>query len=569
VTPYSDRPWLSSYSPGVPADVDIPEEPITAALYRAAAEFPDRVAVDFEGRSTTYRELARQVDCAANMLVGLGVEPGDRVAIALPNCAAHMVAFYATLRIGAVVVEHNPLYTASELAHQLADSGSTVAICWEKTAAAVVAVRDQTDVRTVISVDVSRDLPLGKRLALGLPVPKARRIRASLCAPRPAGTLSWHDVVARATPLPADHPAPVSSDTALLQYTGGTTGTPKGAVLTHRNLVANAIQGAVWTGVRRGQEVIIGALPFFHAFGLTLCLTFATRVAATLVAFPKFDAEAVLASQRRLPATLMPGVAPMYDRLARLAEARHVDLTSIRIAIAGAMPIPPATAKLWERVTGGLMIEGYGMTEASPIVLGNPCSEKRRSGMLGMPFPNTDMRVVDVDDPSVDVAPGERGELLVRGPQVFSGYWNRPEETANVLLADGWLRSGDVVVVEDDGFTRLVDRTKEMIVTGGFKVYPSQVEDQLRLMPGVADVAVVGIPGGDLGETVVAAVVLQPGAVGVDLDAIREWGARSLARYALPRMLVILPELPRSVVGKVLRRVVREELTSGVTVAVA
>ncbi len=560
--PYTDRAWLASYSPAVPAEVEIPDEPVSRAMTRTAAALPDRIAVDFEGRTTTYGEIAAQVDRAAGALLALGVQPGDRVAIALPNCTSHVVAFYAVLRIGAVVVEHNPLYTASELAHQLADSGSTVVICWEKAAARVLEVRDRTQVRTVLSVDVSRDLPLAKRLALRLPIARARAVRAALCAERPPGALGWHDVVAHATPLPPNHPEPQATDIALLQYTGGTTGTPKGAVLTHRNLVANAIQGAAWTGVRQGEERIIGALPFFHAFGLTLCLTFATRVGATLVAFPKFDAESVLASQRRHPATFMPGVAPMYERLAQLAEQRHVDLSSIRLGIAGAMPIPASTAELWERVTGGLLIEGYGMTETSPVALGNPCTAQRRPGMLGLPFPSTEMRVVEVDDPSVDVTPGQRGELLVRGPQVFTGYWQRPEETAEVLLPGGWLRTGDVVVVEDDGFTRLVDRTKEMIVTGGFKVYPSQVEDRLRLMPGVADVAVVGMPGGDLGEKVVAAVVLAADATGVDLAAIREWGAQHLARYALPRELVILQELPRSAIGKVLRRVVRDQLTS-------
>lgn len=566
--PYTDRPWLASYAPDVPADIEVPDEPVTRALARTSTDLPERVAVDFEGRTTTYRELAEQVDRAAGALLALGVQPGDRVAIALPNCTSHVVAFYAVLRIGAVVVEHNPLYTATELAHQLADSGATVVVSWEKTAARVLEVRDRTQVREVLSVDVSRDLPLAKRLALRLPVSRAREVRAALCATTPVGARRWHDLLAHATPLPANHPEPRSADIALLQYTGGTTGTPKGAVLTHRNLVANAVQGAAWTGVRPGEERIIGALPFFHAFGLTLCLTFATRVGATLVAFPKFDAEAVLASQQRHPATFMPGVAPMYERLAQLAETRHVDLSSIRLGIAGAMPIPAATAALWERVTGGLLIEGYGMTETSPVALGNPCSARRRPGMLGLPFPSTEMRVVDVDDPSVDAAPGERGELLVRGPQVFTGYWHRPEETAEVLLPGGWLRTGDVVLVEEDGFTRLVDRTKEMIVTGGFKVYPSQVEDRLRLMPGVADVAVVGMPGGDLGEKVVAAVVLATGATGVDLAAIREWGAVHLARYALPRELVILQELPRSAIGKVLRRVVRDQLTSPATVVV-
>ena len=421
-------------------------------------------------------------------------------------------------------------------------------------------VQSRTAVRSVLAVDLTRDLPTVKRLALGLPVARARQLRAQMRGPMPASALHWQRTVDHATPLPGDHPAPVADDIALLQYTGGTTGTPKGAILTHRSLLANAIQGAAWAQLRDGAETIVGALPFFHAFGLTLCLTFAARIGATLVAYGKFDPAAIIAAQRHRPATFMPGVAPMFDRLSRLAETEGADLTALHKSISGAMPITLETAERWERLTGGLLIEGYGLTETSPVALGNPCSPARRPGALGLPFPSTYMRVVQQDDPTQDVPAGERGELLVRGPQVFSGYWNRPEETAEQLLPGGWLRTGDVVTVDATGFVTLVDRIKEMIVTGGFKVYPSQVEDHLRTMPGVADVAIVGVPAGDLGEKVVAAIVLAAGSTGLELAAVREWCAQRLARYALPRELVIMAELPRSQIGKVLRRVVRERV---------
>jgi long-chain acyl-CoA synthetase len=373
----------------------------------------------------------------------------------------------------------------------------------------------------------------------------------------------WHRLVAKAAPLDPAHPAPSSSDVALLQYTGGTTGTPKGAMLTHRNLVANAVQGHTWTGVEPGTDVVYGVLPFFHAFGLTLCLSYAMRVGATLVAFPSFDPAMVLAAQKRLPGTFLPAVPPMLDRLAVAAVAAGADLTSFRYAISGAMALPAATAQKWEDVTGGLVVEGYGMTETSPVALGNPLTDARRPGTLGLPFPSTSIRVVDPTDVTREVEQGERGELLIQGPQVFAGYWGRPDGTAEQLLDDGWLRTGDIVTVDETGWVVLVDRIKEVIVSGGFKVYPSQVEDRLREMPGVADVAVVGVPGGDLGETVVAAFVLEPGARGVDLAAVRAWGERHLARYALPRRIVVLDELPRSQVGKVLRRVVRESVLDG------
>lgn len=564
VTHFS-RPWHTSYAPGVPPEVIVPDEPLIDFLDRAAEQWPERVAVDFMGQATTYAELADAVARGATVLRDLGVRPGDRVAIALPNCLSHVVAFYATLRIGAVVVEHNPTYTAAELEHQLADSGATVALIWEKAVAAALSAQPTTDVRTVVAVDVSADLPAVKRLALRLPLPTARRTRDALRATLPAGTPVWHRLVADAAPLPTDHPRPQSSDVALLQYTGGTTGTPKAAVLTHRNLVANAEQGQAWTRAEPGTDTIYGILPFFHAFGLTLCLTYAIRIGATLVAFPKFDPKAVLAAQRRRPGTFLPAVPPMLDRLATAAEASNADLSSFRYAISGAMSLSAETAQRWERVTGGLVIEGYGMTETSPVALGSPLSPARRPGALGLPFPSTDVRIVDQEDPTRDVERGAQGELLIRGPQVFQGYWGRPEETAEQLLEGGWLRTGDVVRIDEDGFVVLVDRIKEMIVTGGFKVYPSQVEDRLRSMPGVRDVAVVGMPGGDLGEKVVAAIVMELGHAQVELQAVREWCSDRLARYALPRELVILTELPRSQIGKVLRRVVRDDLLTSTT----
>jgi long-chain acyl-CoA synthetase len=544
--------------------VEIPDEPVTAALWAAGERWPDHAAIDFFGRTTSYRDLVTQVKSAAGALRALGVQRGDRVAIIVPNSAAHVVAFYATLRLGAIVVEHNPTYTAGELAHQLADSGATVALVWQKAVAAVVEALPQTNLRTVVSVDISKDLPRVKQLALRLPIRAAREQRAAMCAH--VSVPDWHDLVAAATPLADDVPAADSTDIALLQYTGGTTGTPKAAILTHRNLVANLAQGLAWAKFTPADEVVYGALPFFHVFGLTLCLLLPAHIGATLVAFPKFDVDAVFTAQRRRPATFFPGVAPMFERMSLAAEqaGSRVDLTSVRFAIAGAMPITAETAARWERVTDSLLIEGYGMTEASPMALGNPCTEERRPGALGLPFPSTEIRIVDEDliDAEADADGIFRGELLIRGPQVFTGYWNRPEETALQVLADGWIRTGDVVAMDTTGFVVLVDRIKEMIITGGFKVYPSQVEDHLRSMPGIRDVAVVGIPGEGSDERVTAAIVLEDAdqSEGITLASIRAWGEQRLARYALPRELVILTELPRSQIGKVMRRVVRDGL---------
>jgi long-chain acyl-CoA synthetase len=556
------RPWLSSYAEGVPSDIDEPTQPLTALLESTIHRFANAVALDFYGSTTTYAELGRLVARGAEALRRLGVCPGDRVGLILPNCPQHVVAFYAALRIGAIVVEHNPLYTADELATQLADHGAKVVVCWEKTAETVRSTADRTSVETIIAVNLAAGLPPAKRLALRLPLPAARRMRAQLRSPVPAGTLSWETLVATTPTLDPATPGPAVTDVALLQYTGGTTGTPKGAVLTHRNLAANATQGRAWVvGLRDGEETFLAVLPLFHAYGLTLCLTFAVIVGARLVLLPRFETEQVLSAVRRCRPTFLPGVPTLYERLAEAAESHSVDLTSIRFAISGAMSLPESVVELWERITGGLLVEGYGMTETSPVALGNPISPKRRPGAVGVPFPSTRIKIVDPEDPGREYPVDKPGELLIHGPQVFSGYWRRPEETAATLLPGGWIRTGDVAVVDSDGFVTIVDRIKELIITGGFNVYPSEVEEVLRGRPDIADVAVVGLPARPSGEHVAAAVVAAAGS-SPDPEDIRRWCRGRIAGYKIPKKIVIVEDLPRSQVGKVLRRIVRDQLLS-------
>ncbi|HEX2893491.1 MAG TPA: long-chain-fatty-acid--CoA ligase [Marmoricola sp.] len=553
-----ERPWAGSYAPGVPLDIDVPEESLVDLLDRSVREFAPLVALDFFGATTTYASLGEQVSRAAEGLRRRGVGPGDRVALVLPNCPQHVVAFYAVLRLGAVVVEHNPLYTEDEMSFQLHDHRPVAVIVWDKVAPMVERAGADLALRAVLSVSLPSALPPLKRLALRLPVRKARETRAAMSGPAP-GLDRWA-AVAGSPVLSPSHPRPGPGDTALLQYTGGTTGRPKAAVLTHRNLRANAAQGRAWMpGLVDGQEVVYAVLPLFHAYGLTLCLTFSMSIGATLVLMPRFDVDMVLEAMRRRPATFLPAVPPIYDRVARAAQQRGVDLSSIRFALSGAMPLPPETAELWESVTGGLLVEGYGMTETSPVALGNPAGDTRRIGTIGVPFPSTEARVVDRHDASRDVAPGEPGELLVRGPQVFSGYWGRPIETSEVVLPDGWIRSGDVVVMDDDGYFTIVDRIKELIITGGFNVYPSEVEHVLRDLPGIRDAAVVGLPSGRGDEEVVAAVVLEPG-VELDEEDIRAQCREHVTAYKVPRRVVAVDSLPVSLIGKVLRRQVRENL---------
>ena len=555
----TERPWLQNYASDVPATVEVPDQSLIDLLETSASRFGSTVALDFYGSTTTYSALGEQVAKAAEALRGLGVQRGDRVALVLPNCPQHVVAFYAVLRLGALVVEHNPLYTPEELQRQLADHGARVAIVWDKSVPVVQQVAAQTQVETVIAVDLSTALPLLKRILLRLPVPKARATRAAMTAPAP-GAISWERLVAEAGPLNPDFPRPVTGDVALLQYTGGTTGIPKGAILTHRNLLANALQGRAWVpGLLDGEETIYAVLPLFHAYGLTLCLTFAMRIGATLVLFPRFDVDQVLEAMERRPATFLPAVPPIYQQLATAARKRGVPLTSVRFGISGAMALPPETVDLWEEVSGGLLVEGYGMTESSPVALGNPVSQARRPGTVGVPFPSTEMRVVDPEDASHDRAVGEAGELLIRGPQVFAGYWQQPEESKAVLLPDGWLRTGDIVVVDEDGYVSIVDRIKELIISGGFNVYPSEVEAALRKVQGVRDAAAVGLPLETGGEEVVAAVVPEDG-YEIDPEVVRKACRELLAAYKVPRRVVVVDELPRSLIGKILHRQVRESL---------
>lgn len=563
VNPYDSRPWLDSYAEGVPADIETPSQTLTEMMAASVRTFARRPALEFFGAVTTYRELGDQILRAAEGLRRLGVHKGDRVALVLPNCPQHVVAFYAALRLGAIVVEHNPLYTARELRHQFEDHGAKVAIVWDKTVDTIADFPADLRVEHIVSVDLTEAMPASQRFLLRLPIPKARASRAKLTStPKARRALPWKKLVDhRALSRRVD--APTLDDTALLQYTSGTTGVPKGAILTHANLRANAMQGQAWVpGLVAGEETFYGVLPLFHAYGMTLCLTFAMSIGAKLVLFPTFDLDLVTKAARTSPATFLPAVPPIYDQLARAASRGTIDLSTVRFAISGAMSLPVATVQRWEEATGGLLVEGYGMTESSPVALGNPMGRSRRPGTVGVPFPSTEIRVVDPADTDTDVPVGERGELLVRGPQVFQGYWRRPGETADVLLADGWLRTGDIAEVSADGFVTIVDRLKELIIAGGFNVSPSEVEDALQAHPDVLAAAVVGLPRSSGGEEVAAAVVLRDGAT-LDAGALRDFCRTRLTPYKVPKRIVTMDDLPRSLIGKVLRRQVRDRMLAG------
>ncbi len=550
---------MEHYSAGVPWTIESVTETLEKKLDSAVRDYPNRVAIDFLGREFTYSQIHEEVKRAATVLTMCGVRRGDVVALIMPNCPQHYVAFYAAMYLGATVSEHNPLAPPSQILEQLKNSGARIVIAWEQTVEKLTTDKTLHGF-TYLAVDITRALPKKSQILLKLPLKAARAQRAKLRGKVPAGVHSWDNQVFHADPMNLNSvQRPELEDVAVLIQTGGTTGSPKAVQLTHSNLVSNSLQVEYWlTDFKRGKETVAAVLPFFHAFGLQLSLSVCVNMAATQVMTPTFDVDILLAAHSRHPITFFGGVPPMFDKILKSIEDRpSVNLKSIRFSVSGAMPLHPDLAAKWENTTGGFMIEGYGMSEASPVIAGSPYSDQRRPSTLGLPFPATEVLITDPEDPSKEMPIGEVGEILVRGPQIFVGYHNNPEETEAVFW-NGWLRTGDLARW-DDGFLIMADRRKEMIINGGFNVYPSEVESAVRDMPGVVDVAVVGMPADSFGESVVAALVLEPGAK-VDLESVRRWTEGKLSHYAMPKSIAIFDDLPRSQLGKVMRKSVKEQL---------
>jgi long-chain acyl-CoA synthetase len=546
--------WLDNYPPGVAEHVEVPRTNLARYLEDAAKEYPDRPALHFEGKSISYRQLADQAWRFAGALRQLGVTKGTRVALILPNCPQAVVALFATLRLGAVVVQNNPLYTTRELAHQLDDSGSEVVVCLDLTYERVKAAREQVDsLREVIVTSVLDELPGIKRILA--PYTKAGKA-ASAPVGRDEPVRRYREVLSSSPgPAPETEVDP-ETDLAMLQYTGGTTGVAKGVMLTHRNLLANTEQVREWIpDVEPGREVVMCVLPFFHVYGLTTCLNLGMRIAATLVLLPRFDANRVLQLTERFRPSLFPGAPTLYEALNR--SAGDHDMSSIRACVSGAAPLRQHTVEEFERRTGGRLVEGYGLTEASPVTHANPIYGKRKVGTIGLPIPDTIARVTDPADPGKTLEMGEVGELAIKGPQVMQGYWNQPDETAKVLV-DGWLLTGDMARMDDEGYFEIVDRRKEMVIVSGFNVYPTEVEDVMFTHPKVADVAVAGVPDTYRGEIVKAYVVLEKGEQAT-VEELLEFAGERLARYKVPREIDFRDDLPKTMIGKVLRRELVEE----------
>ncbi len=549
-----DRPWYAHYDPGVPHEVDYPKKPLYHLLQASAERFPDHLAVDFLGRRIRYRELWQGTRRFARALQDLGLNPGDRVAVMLPNSPQFLIAFYGTLLAGGVLVNTNPLYTAHELAQQLRDSGARFLVMLDLLWPRFAEVEGEVPPEFVITTGIQDALPFPKNLLFPL---KMKREGKWVELPEHPKRRDWKTLLRNTPPEPA--PAePEIDELALLQYTGGTTGTPKGAMLTHRNLMANVHQVLAWApGLEPGREVMLAVLPFFHVYGMTVSMNFGIALAAKLVLLPRFEIKQVIEAIERHRVTLFPGVPTMYVAFNTFPGIEKRNIRSVKVCISGAAPLPVEVAERFEKLTGAKLVEGYGLSEAAPVTHCNPIYGKRKKGSIGLPLPSVDAKVVDPE--LRPLPPGEAGELAVAGPNVMRGYWNRPEESA-ATLREGWLLTGDIARMDEEGYFYIVDRKKDMIIAGGYNIYPREVEEVLYQHEAVREAAVAGVPDPYRGETVKAFVVLKDEYKGKvtekDLEAfVRE----RLAAYKVPDLWEFRDELPKTAVGKILRRRLREE----------
>jgi long-chain acyl-CoA synthetase len=543
------QPFYAHYDPGVPKEAPRPWL-LFKALEANAQRFPRRVALEFLGRSLTYRELWREVEAFAKGLQEAGLRPGDRVAIMLPNSPQFVIAFYGTLLAGGVGVNVNPMYTPRELRHQLQDAGVQALVILDQLLPRYQEVKAEVPVRLLVRTGIQDYLPFPKNLLYPL------MLRRKGQAPKALEGVPWRAFLKRGRPEPV---AVDLDDLALLQYTGGTTGLAKGAMLTHRNLSSNALQVRAWIpDFREGEEVVLGAIPFFHVYGMTVAMNLALLGAAKLVLLPRPEIGPIVEAIEKHRVTLFPGVPTLYVAFNNFPGIEKRDLKSVRACISGSAPLPLEVAERFEKLTGAKLVEGYGLTEASPVTHCNPLYGERRLGSVGLPLPGVDAKVVDEEGKEVPL--GEVGELIVKGPNIMKGYWNRPEETQKALK-DGWLFTGDLARMDQDGYFYIVDRKKDMIIAGGYNIYPREVEEVLYGHEAVQEAAVVGVPDPYRGETVAAFIVLKEEYRGkVTEKDIEAFCRANLAAYKVPRIIQFRDSLPKSSVGKILKRELTKEV---------
>ena len=565
-----EKPWLQFYDEGVPTSIDYPEVDLWTLLSDSFKNYPDQIALrmilkylplGFKlGVKMSYKELADKVDRLATAMAGMGIKKGDRVAVQIPNSPGTVIAFLATVRLGAIVVNTNPIYTAREMHHQFNDSGAKAVIIWNNLYPKLKEIQSDTDVEKVIVYHLNDFMnPIYSYLLKS----NMQKSGDWVDVPEGEGVYWMRTLIANNPPNPPSV-AIATDDVALFQYTGGTTGTPKAAMLSHRNLIANVMQIDAWVpDMAHGKEVFIGAIPFFHVFGMTVGMLENLFVGGKLVLMPDpRDIKLLMTIIQEEGVTLFPGVPTLYVAIINHKDVAEFDLHSIKVCISGGAPLPVEVQRRFEEMTGGKLREGYGLTETSPVTHSNPIYGLYKAGSIGLPFPDVEARIVSLDpDENGEfrtLGVGEEGELTIRAPQVMVGYWNRPEETRNVKDEDGFLYTGDIAKMDEDGYFYIVDRKKDLIIASGYNIVPREVEEVLYENPKVQEAVVVGVPHPRRGETVKAFLVLKPGEIATEEEIIIFCKER-LAPYKVPKLVEFRTELPKSAVGKLLRRALVEE----------
>ncbi len=567
---YDQKPWLANYEPDVPAEIQYEGQLLHETIEASAQKYPHNIAVRMLLKylplglaiqsKMTYREFVDAVNRFAAALHSIGMKQGDRISVMLPNSPQQVIAFYGALKAGCTVVNTNPTYTPRELEHQLKDSGAHAILLLSGLYERFAKIKDSTSVEHVIVTDVSS--------SLGFPFKGMveKQLRAGgLLADVPAGPgiHRFYDLLRSASPTPPSVSVD-PDDVVLFQYTGGTTGVPKAAMLTHKNLVSNVLQLDAWmTQLEYGKEKTLGALPFFHVYGMTVGMLFNMFAGGELVVVPDpRNTNHILEIIHREKITLYPGVPAMYIAIVNHPRVREYDLHSVKACLSGGAPLPVEIQEKFEAITGGKLVEGYGLTETSPVLTANPIMGKRKAGSVGLPLPSTEIAIVALEaNPDGTYTPlpqGDEGELVARGPQIMKGYWNRPDETAKTIDPEGWLHTGDIAKMDDEGYFYIVDRKKDLIIASGYNIVPREVEEVLYMHPKVLEAVVAGVPDPKRGETVKAYIVLKEGEVAT-VEEIIAFCKERLAPYKVPKLVEFRSELPKSQVGKFLRRVLVEE----------
>jgi long-chain acyl-CoA synthetase len=551
---YEDKCWLSSYEKGVPEKIVYENICLPEILERTAGKFPNKMALLFEGYKVTYRELNYMVNCFAEALHSFGIQKGDSVAILLPNLIPCVAAYYAILKIGGIAVMNNPLYSDRELEHQFNDSGSKALITIDLLGNRMIDLRPKTKINQIFYTSIGDYLPFPKNLLFPL-VAKKKNLAADVKSS--ANVHKWKYVLAKSSPNPPEVELSFD-DVAMYQYTGGTTGVSKGVMLTHGNLSKQVQQVGAWFPTFDSNEIMLGALPFFHVFGLTTAMNLAIYLGWGDILIPKPQPEPLIQAIRKFKPTFVPLVPTMYIGILNHPHIDKIDLTSIKGCFSGSAPLPVEVIRDFESKTGAVIVEGYGLTESSPVTHVNPYSGgKRKVGSIGIPISDTECRIIDINNGDKDVPVGESGEILIKGPQVMKGYWNRADETASTLT-DGWLHTGDIGKMDEEGYFYIVDRKKDMILSGGLNVYPRDIEEIFYENPKVQEAAAIGIPHPTRGESVKVFVALKEGATATEEELI-EYCKDKMAKFKLPTEIEFRIELPKTNVGKILKKELRKE----------